>query len=90
MWYGSANRDDAKFPDPNTFDVLRPAGEQVGFGAGGPHFCLGANLARREMTAMFRELFTRLPDIEITGPPDMLQSQFIHGIKRMPCAFTPR
>ncbi|MEA3054754.1 MAG: methyl-branched lipid omega-hydroxylase [Actinomycetota bacterium] len=89
MWYGSANRDDAKFPDPNTFDVLRPAGEQVGFGAGGPHFCLGANLARREMTAMFRELFTRLPDIEITGPPDMLQSSFIHGIKRMPCAFTP-
>jgi cytochrome P450 len=90
MWYGSANRDEAKFPDPNTFDVLRPAGEQVGFGAGGPHFCLGANLARREMTAMFRELFTRLPDIEITGPPDMLQSSFIHGIKRMPCAFTPQ
>jgi cytochrome P450 len=89
MWYGSANRDEAKFDRPNAFDVLRPAGDQVGFGAGGPHFCLGANLARREMTAMFRELFTRLPDIEITGPPDMLQSSFIHGIKRMPCAFTP-
>jgi cytochrome P450 len=89
MWYGSANRDEAKFTDPNKFDVLRPAGDQVGFGAGGPHFCLGANLARREMTAMFKELFTRLPDIEITGAPDMLQSSFIHGIKRMPCAFTP-
>ena len=89
MWYCSANRDEAKFKDPNRFDVLRTANEQVGFGAGGPHFCLGANLARREMTAMFRELFTRLPDLEITGPPDMLQSSFIHGIKRMPCAFTP-
>jgi cytochrome P450 len=89
MWYTSANRDEAKFDRPNEFDVLRPAGDQVGFGAGGPHFCLGANLARREMTAMFRELFTRLPDIEITGQPDMLQSAFIHGIKRMPCAFTP-
>ena len=89
MWYCSANRDEAKFKDPFTFDVQRPATEQVGFGAGGPHFCLGANLARREMTVMFRELFTRLPDIEITGEPDMLQSQFIHGIKRMPCSFTP-
>lgn len=89
MWYTSANRDEEKFKDPFTFDVLRPATDQVGFGAGGPHFCLGANLARREMTVMFRELFTRLPDIEITGPPDMLQSSFIHGIKRMPCRFTP-
>ena len=89
MWYCSANRDEEKFKDPFTFDVLRPATDQVGFGAGGPHFCLGANLARREMQAMFRELFTRLPDIEITGPPEMLQSSFIHGIKRMPCAFTP-
>jgi cytochrome P450 len=89
MWYCSANRDEAKFANPDAFDVLRPANDQVGFGAGGPHFCLGANLARREMTVMFRELFTRLPDIEITGPPDMLQSAFIHGIKRMPCRFTP-
>jgi methyl-branched lipid omega-hydroxylase len=89
MWYVSANRDEEHFESPFTFDVLRTPTDQVGFGAGGPHFCLGANLARREMTAMFRELLTRLPDIEITGPPDMLQSSFIHGIKRMPCAFTP-
>ena len=90
MWYTSANRDETHFKDPHTFDVLRSPNDQVGFGAGGPHFCMGANLARREMTVMFNELFTRLPDIEITGPPDMLQSQFIHGIKRMPCRFTPR
>ena len=66
----------------------RTPNEHVGFGAGGPHFCLGANLARREIRVMFEELLRRLPDIEITGEPDMLQSGFIHGIKRMPCAWS--
>ena len=66
----------------------RTPNEHVGFGAGGPHFCLGANLARREISVMFEEILRRLPDIEITGPPDLLQSGFIHGIKRMPCAWT--
>ncbi|CAN5455741.1 cytochrome P450 [soil metagenome] len=89
LWYNSANRDEDRFEDPSRFDVRRQPNEQVGFGVGGPHFCLGANLARREITVMFDELFRRLPDIEITGPPDMLRSAFIHGIKRMPCAFTP-
>jgi cytochrome P450 len=88
MWFNSANRDAEVFADPYRFDILRSPNEHVGFGAGGPHFCLGANLARREITVMFRELFRRLPDIEITGEPDYLQSVFIHGIKRMPCAFT--
>jgi len=87
MFYNSANRDDTAFPDPYSFDVTRTPNEHVGFGAGGPHFCLGANLARREIKVMFEELFRRLPDIEVTGPPDMLQSAFIHGIKRMPCAW---
>jgi len=90
MWFNSADRDEAVFDDPYRFDVARTPNDHVGFGAGGPHFCLGANLARREITVMFRELFRRLPDIEITGEPDYLQSIFIHGIKRMPCAFTPR
>jgi cytochrome P450 len=89
MWYNSANRDEAKFDDPYRFDVARDPNEHVGFGAGGPHFCLGANLARREIAVMFEELFRRLPDIEISGPPEMLLSAFIHGIKRMPCRFTP-
>ncbi len=89
LWYNSANRDETKFVDPYRFDVRRSPNEHVGFGAGGPHFCLGANLARREISVMFDELLHRLPDIQITGPPDMLQSAFIHGIKRMPCAFTP-
>jgi cytochrome P450 len=89
MWYTSANRDAAAFDDPYLFDVRRTPNEHVGFGGGGPHFCLGAHLARREIRVMFEEIFRRLPDLEITGPPDYLQSGFIHGIKRMPCEFTP-
>ncbi len=89
MWYNAANRDERKFADPYRFDIARDPNEHVGYGGGGPHFCLGANLARREIAVMFDELFRRLPDIEISGPPDMLLSAFIHGIKRMPCRFTP-
>ncbi|MGQ0825005.1 MAG: cytochrome P450 [Actinomycetota bacterium] len=85
MYYNSANRDERAFDDPFRFDVMRTPNEHVGFGAGGPHFCLGANLARREIKLMFEELLRRLPDIAISGPPDLLQSAFIHGIKRMPC-----
>jgi cytochrome P450 len=88
MFYNSANRDERVFDDPYRFDVLRSPNEHVGFGAGGPHFCLGANLARREIRVMFEELFRRLPDIQVTGEPDMLQSGLIHGIKRMPCAWS--
>jgi cytochrome P450 len=87
MFYNSANRDELVFEDPYQFDVQRTPNEHVGFGAGGPHFCLGANLARREIRVMFEEIFRKLPDLEITGAPDMLQSSFIHGIKRMPCAW---
>jgi len=89
MWYESANRDERAFEDPFSFDVTRTPNEHVGFGAGGPHFCLGANLARREITVMFEELFRWLPDIRATDQPDYLRSGFIHGIKRMPCEFTP-
>jgi methyl-branched lipid omega-hydroxylase len=90
MWYNSANRDAAKFADPYRFDITRDPNEHLGYGGGGPHFCLGANLARREIAVMFEELLGRLPDLEISGEPDMLLSAFIHGIKRMPCRFTPR
>jgi cytochrome P450 len=89
LWYNSANRDEAVFDEPQRFDVTRSPNEHVGFGGPGAHHCLGANLARREITVMFRELLQRLPDLEITGEPDRLRSNFIHGIKRMPCSFTP-
>jgi cytochrome P450 len=89
LWYSSANRDEDQFEDPYRFDLRRTPNDHLGFGGGGPHFCLGANLARREIKVMFEELFASLPDIEITGEPEMLQSAFIHGIKRMPASFTP-
>ena len=89
LWYASANRDEEVFQDPFRFDLTRTPNEHVGFGGPGAHHCLGANLARREMNVVFRELFRRLPDLEITGPPERLMSNFIHGIKRMPCTFTP-
>jgi methyl-branched lipid omega-hydroxylase len=89
LLYLSANRDENVFDDPFAFDVTRSPNDHVGFGAGGPHFCLGANLARREIRVMFEELLRRLPDIAVTGEPDRLRSSFINGIKRMPAAFTP-
>ena len=87
LWYNSANRDEDVFEDPYRFDVRRYPNAHLGFGAGGPHFCLGASLARREIAVMFDEIRRRLPDLEVTGPPAMLQSYFIHGIKTMPCAW---
>lgn len=89
MYYGSANRDEAVFADPDAFNVLRDPNPHVGFGGPGPHFCLGAHLARREITLMFRELYTRLPDIELAGPPVQLRSNFINGVKGLPVSFTP-
>jgi cytochrome P450 len=89
LWYCSGNRDEAVFEDPFRFDVRRSPNEHVGFGGPGPHFCMGAHLARREIEIVFRELFARLPDLEITGPPERLLSFFIHGIKHMPCEFRP-
>jgi cytochrome P450 len=89
LYYGSANRDETVFTDPDVFDITRSPNPHVGFGGPGPHFCLGANLARREVTVMFRELFTRLPDIRTAGEPDRLLSGFINGYKRLNCTFTP-
>ena len=88
LWYPSGNRDERAFADPFTFDVRRDPNPQVGFGAGGPHFCLGANLARREITVMFDELRTRLPKMRTIGEPAYLQSAFINGIKRQRCCWS--
>ncbi|WP_436793375.1 cytochrome P450 [Actinospongicola halichondriae] len=92
LWYGAANRDPAVFEDPHRFDLSRPLEtikDHVGFGGPGPHFCLGAHLARREITLMFRELQQRIPDIHAVGEPDRLKSNFINGIKHMKAEFTP-
>ena len=89
MWYCSANRDEDKFANPWLFDVTRNPNQHVGFGGGGAHFCLGANLARREIAVLFEELHNRIPDIAVTDEPAMLLSAFIHGIKRLPVSWTP-
>lgn len=89
LWYASANRDDAKFSNPWTFDVRRSPNPHVGYGGGGAHFCLGANLARREIMVAFDELHRQIPDIAATEEPARLLSSFIHGIKTLPVAWTP-
>ncbi|WP_420435859.1 cytochrome P450 [Candidatus Poriferisocius sp.] len=89
MNYLCANRDETVFDDPLKFDVLRDPNPHVGYGGPGPHFCLGAHLARREIKVMFREIFDRIGDIRATGEPDPLSSAFIHGIKHLPAEFTP-
>jgi len=89
LWYNSANRDESKFANPWTFDVARNPNPHLGFGGGGAHFCLGANLARREIRVVFDELHREIPDIVAVEEPARLLSQFIHGIKRLPVAWTP-
>jgi methyl-branched lipid omega-hydroxylase len=87
LYYWSANQDETVFADPARLDITRSPNPHVGFGAAGPHFCLGAHLARREVSVMLRELLTRIPDIRAAGPPDRLLSSFINGIKHLPCTF---
>ena len=89
LYYWAANRDPNIFEDPHKFDILRESKEHFGYGAPGPHFCLGALLARREITVMLREICKSIPDIHATTPPDRLLSNFINGIKHLPCSFTP-
>jgi hypothetical protein len=89
LWYNSANRDEDVFERPQEFDITRSPNEHVGFGGGGPHFCLGANLARREIRVLLAELYRVLPDIEAVGEPAMLQSNFIHGVKHLQAEFAP-
>ncbi len=87
LYYWSANQDETVFADPARLDLTRSPNPHVGFGAAGPHFCLGAHLARREVGVMLRELLTRVPDIRAAGPPDRLLSSFINGVKHLPCTF---
>ncbi|HEY8518180.1 MAG TPA: cytochrome P450 [Candidatus Binatia bacterium] len=90
IFYASANRDPSVFSDPDRFDVTRSPNEHVAFGGGGVHYCLGANLARVEIHAMFEEVLRRLPDLELAGPVERLRSAFISGPRRMPVRFSAR
>ena len=89
VWYPAANRDPEVFDDPHTFDIARAnASDHLTFGIG-QHYCLGASLARAQLATIFREVLTRLPDIELAAPPRRLRSNFINGVKEMRVKFTP-
>lgn len=88
MLYASANRDETVFADPFTFDIERRPNPHLTFGGGGPHFCLGANLARLEMRILFEELVARVGHVELAGEVTRLRSNFIHGIKQLPVHLT--
>jgi cytochrome P450 len=89
MFYPSGNWDTDVFADPDSFDLSRHPNPHIGFGGGGVHYCLGANVARAQLRALFRELLTQLPDIE-AGEPDLLAGNFIHAVRAMPCTFGVR
>ncbi|MEZ5165500.1 MAG: cytochrome P450 [Acidimicrobiales bacterium] len=90
LWYPSGNRDEAEFgPTAHDFDIGRTPNHHMAFGAGGAHFCLGANLARLEIKIIFEELAARCPDIHQTGPAERLRMNLVDGVKHMPVAFTP-
>jgi cytochrome P450 len=84
MWYRSGNYDDQAFDDPYRFDVTRTPNHHLTFGAGGPHFCLGANLARVEIAAMLTTLYRRLPDLVATGPAVKMRAVSSNGIRHLP------
>jgi cholest-4-en-3-one 26-monooxygenase len=92
IWHISGNRDEDVFDDPFRFDLGRSPNDHLGashvaFGGGGPHFCLGANLAKAEMRVMLGEVVDRLGDFEVDGPVQRLRSNFINGIKHLPVAW---
>lgn len=84
VWFGAANRDPDAFPDPHRFDVAREPNEHGTFGKVGPHFCLGAHLARIELTVLLEHLARRVESIELAGEPERLRSNFTNGLKRLP------
>jgi cholest-4-en-3-one 26-monooxygenase len=89
LWYVSANRDPARFSSPEVFDISREPNPHVAFGGGGPHFCLGASLARLELRVVLEELLTSHRHLEVTGPVQRLRSNFLHGIKHLPVRTHP-
>ncbi|HVM67520.1 MAG TPA: cytochrome P450 [Acidimicrobiales bacterium] len=84
MWYRAANFDEDWLDEPYRFDITRSPNDHVGFGAGGPHFCLGASLARLEIGAMLATVAARLPRLEVTGAPVKLRTLSGHGVKHLP------
>ena len=86
LFYASANRDEDVFEDPFTFRVDRHPNRHLGFGIG-EHFCLGAHLARRSSGALFRQLASRLEEVELLGEPERVASSFVAGFKHLPIRY---
>jgi cholest-4-en-3-one 26-monooxygenase len=89
VFYASANRDESVFENPEEFDIGRDPNPHVGFGGGGPHFCLGRHLAALELRVLLQALTERMPDLALDGEASRLRSNFLNGIKHMPVRFTP-
>jgi cytochrome P450 len=89
MFYPSANRDETRFDDPDRFDISRAPNPHLAFGGGGTHFCLGANLARVEASAIIPQVLSRMSDLELAGPVERVRSNLMNGIHSMPVRFTP-
>jgi cholest-4-en-3-one 26-monooxygenase len=89
LYYSSANRDSTTLTDPDVFDITRMDNDHVAFGGGGPHFCLGAQLARAEVRIIFEAIADRMPDLAPTAPARLLRSAFLDGIKALPVRYTP-
>lgn len=86
IWYRSANHDELAFDGPECFDVTRSPNDHLGYGAGGPHFCLGAHLARMEIHIALEELAVRFPDLTVVAPPERVAMRQINGIKHVQVA----
>jgi cytochrome P450 len=87
MFYPSGNRDEAVFSRPGELDLSRDPNPHIGFGGGGVHFCLGNQVARVQLRALFDELLHQLPDIA-AGEPDLVAGNFVHAVRAMPCTFS--
>jgi len=88
MFYPSANRDESVFEDPNRFEITRSPNRHVGFGGGGPHFCMGASLARTSLRAIFSELLTAYPRLEVSEPTHVA-GNFVSAVSAMPMRTGP-
>jgi cholest-4-en-3-one 26-monooxygenase len=89
IYYTSANRDESVFTTPDVFDIAREPNPHVGFGGGGPHFCLGRHHAKLELECLFRSLIQQVDHVELIAGPRRLRSNFINGIKEMTVRFVP-
>jgi cytochrome P450 len=89
MWYCSGNRDGDVFEDPDRFDILREQNRHLAFGGGGAHYCIGATLGKEMIRSALKQVYTRMPDLTVSGEPEMQVNNFIHGVHALPVRWTP-